>query len=156
MACQPAVQLGVPFAVASDAEAHLKIDPFQSVLLFDIPVARLTIDLIPAHMRLVMEENVIWRKEDSNPGDRFFRIEMFPFLKNLRVLRDDILMAEKTFLHRRKSGALRPFHIRVAETAIDGFAPRMNPVAEKNGLLWPDRPVRISEHVIRHHRKQKS
>ena len=141
--------------VAFHAKAHLKINALKSVLAFDIAVTLRTIDLIPAHVRPMMEEDIIRRKEDPDPGNRFFRNKMVPFLHDLRMLRDDVLVAEETFLHRRKSRILRTLHKRMAETAIDSFDSRMNPVAKWDRLLWPDHPVRVSEHVVRHQGKQK-
>jgi hypothetical protein len=141
--------------VASYAEAHLKIEALKPVLAFHIAVTPRAINLIPAYVRPMIEENIVRRKEDPDPCHRFFCNKMVPLLKNLRMLRNDVFVTEKAFLHRRQSRVLRTLRKRMAELAWDGFDPCMNPVAEGNRLLWPDHPLRISEHVVRHRGKQK-
>ena len=67
-----------------------------------------------------------------------FGFIMLLLLKELRVGGDDVFMAEKAFFHVRKARMLRPLHIGMAEPAVDGLNPGMDPVAERNGLLRPD------------------
>ena len=81
---------------------------------------------------------------------------MIPLLKDLRVLRDDVLVAEKAFLHRRKSRVLRTLHERVTETAIDGFDRRMNPVTEIDRLPGSNPLPGVIEKEIGHDAEQKS
>ncbi len=106
MTGQPAVELSLPFSVASHAKAHLKIDGDESVLGFNVAVALYAVDLIPSHVGLVAKKNVVRRKENSNPGDRFLRLKVPEFFQNLRVLSNDVLMAEEAFLDRRYSRIL--------------------------------------------------
>ena len=106
MTSQPAVELSPPFSVASNAKAHLKIDGDEPVLSFNVSVALFAVDFVPAHMRPVMEINIIRRKENPNPGDRSSRLKVFELLLNFRVLRYDVLMAKETFLDRWNSGVL--------------------------------------------------
>ena len=138
------------------AKAHLKINALKSVLAFDIAVTLRTIDLIPAHVRPMMEEDIIRRKEDPDPGNRFFRNKMVPLLKDLRVLRNDVFVTEKAFLHWRQSRVLRTLHKRMAETAIDSFDSRMNPVAEIDRLSGSDPLPGVKEKEIGHDTEQKS
>ncbi len=106
MTGQPAVQLGFPLPVTFQTEAHLKINRDEPVLSFNVSVALFAVDLVPAHVRLMTEEDIIRRKEDPDPGDRFLSKKIFVFPHNLRMLWNDIIVTEKTFLNRRKSGAL--------------------------------------------------
>jgi len=106
MTSQPAVELSPPFSVASNAKAHLKIDGDEPVLSFNVSVALFAVDFVPTHMRPVMKVSVIRREENPNPGDRFFSKKILVFSHNLRMLWNDIIVTEKTFLNRRKSGAL--------------------------------------------------
>ena len=100
MACQPAVQLRLPLPVAFHTEPHLKVDRNKSVPTFDIAVTLRTVKFGPSHVRPMIEENIVRRKEDPNPGDRFFRKKMFIRLHNLRMLRNNIMVAKEALFHR--------------------------------------------------------
>ena len=155
MTGQPAVELSLPFSVAFHAKAHLKIDGDEPVLSLNVAMALLAIDSVPAHMRLMTEEDIIRREENPNPRDRFLRLKVLLLLQNLRMLGDDVFMAEKTFLHRRESRVLGTLHKGMTEAAVDVFHACMDAMAERNGLLWPDRPARISKHEVRHQGKER-
>lgn len=155
MTGQPAVELSLPFSVAFYAKTHLKIDGDEPVLSFNVAVALLAVDFVPAYVRLMTEEDIIRREENPNPGDRFLHLKVLELLQNLRMLGNDVLMAEKTFLHRRESRILRALHKGMTETAVDFFHACMDAVAERNRLLRPDRPARISKHEERHQGKER-
>ncbi len=155
MAGQPAVELSLPFSVASYAKAHLKIDGDEPVLSFNVAVTLFAVDLVPTHMGLMTKKDIIRHEKDPDPGDGFLRLKVIQFLQNLRMLRDDVLMAEKTFLHRGKPRVLRTLHKGMTETAVDFFHTGMDAVAERNGLSRPDRSTWVSEHEIRHQGKEK-
>jgi len=148
--------LGLPLPVASHAEAHLEIQGNKTVLAFDIAVTLRTIDLMPANVWPMMEENIVRRKEDPDPGDRFFRKKMFVLLHNLRMLRNDVQVAEKTFLDWWEPRVLRTVHKRMTETAIDGFDRRMNPVTEIDRLPGSNPLPGVIEKEIGHDAEQKS
>ena len=61
------------------------------------------------------------------------------FLFNqLWVIRDNILVAKKAFLHDWKTGVLGSVHKGMAETAVDLLDAGMHPMAEVDGLLGTD------------------
>jgi hypothetical protein len=91
--------LGFPLPVAFHTEAHLEVDRNKTVPAFDIAMTLRTIDLIPANMWPMMEKHIVRRKEDTDPRDRFFSNKMLVLLHNLRMLRNDVQVAEKTFLY---------------------------------------------------------
>ncbi len=156
MACQPAVQLSVPFSVTFYAEAHLKINGNKAVPAFDIAVTLCAIDLIPGNVWPMIEENIVRRKENTDPRNRFFCNKIFVLLHNLRMLGNDVQVAEKTFLHRWESSVLRTLHKRMAETAIDGFHSRMNPVTEIDRLLGSNPSPGVVEKEIGHDAEEES
>ena len=151
---QPTVELGLPFSVASHAKAHLEVDRHESIPGFDVAVTLCAVDFVPAHMGPVMEINIIRRKENPDPGDRFSRLKVLELLLNFRVLGDDVLMAKEAFLNRWNSRILGALHKGVTEAAVDFFYACMDAVAERNGLPRPDRPARISEHEVCHQGKE--
>jgi hypothetical protein len=60
---------------------------------------------------------------------------------------NDILVAVEAFFHTRQPGVVRPFHIRMAEAAIDLLHPRMDPMTEWNRLLRAN--VVLREKVVK-------
>ncbi len=55
-------------------------------------------------------------------------------LLNLRMICDDVPVAEEAFVHRRHPRVDGPVHIWVAEPALDLLHTGMHPVAEADGL----------------------
>ena len=140
MTRQPAVHLGVQFPVAVDAETHLEFYRSKPVHGLHIPVAVGAIQLGPQYMGLVTEEDEVGEDEDPDPGDRLFRQIVFLLFENFRMIRNHIFVAEETFFHGRQPCMLRPFHVGVAEAAVDLLYPGMDAVAERNRLLRADAP----------------
>jgi hypothetical protein len=69
---------------------------------------------------------------------------------------DDVFMTEKTFFHFRESGMFRPLHVGMAEPAIDGLDPGMDPVAERNGLSGSDPLAGVNIKKIEHQDHQQN
>ena len=82
--------------------------------------------------------------------DRVFGFIMLLLFNQLRVIRDDVLVAKKTFLHGRQTGMFGPFHIGMTEAAVDLLHPGMHPMAEIDGLLRADVRLRISIIEVEH------
>ena len=141
VACQPAVQLGVHLSVAIEAKAHFEILPDKPVHLPHLPVAIFAIET-GSQVRPMVEFHMVGHIENPDPRHRYFRFQMPPFLQNLGVLRNDVLVAEETDAYGRDSGVGRTFPKRMAEAAVDLLDPRVNPVAEENRLNRADPPVR--------------
>jgi hypothetical protein len=137
VARKPAVELGLLLFVAVHTETHLKINRDQTIILFNIPVARRAIDLVP-DMGLVIKFDMIRDIIDSDPGDRGLGIIIFPLLHDFRVLRNDILMAEEAQTHGGDPCVFGAICEGMAEPAADLFRARMNPVAEINRLFGAD------------------
>lgn len=145
VACQPAIGLRLQPLMTIDAELHLKIYRLQPVHSGHVPMADDAIEFGHLNMRLVTEFDIIRHKENTDPRNRYFLIIMFLFLNQLGMERDNIIVAEKTFLQRRKPGFLRTVDERMAEAAVDLLDPGMNPVAERNRLFRtnPQRQVKV-------------
>ena len=101
MTRQPAVQVRPQITVAANTEAHLKFDRLQAVFGFHVAVAFGAIEPGPLNVGNVVEKDEIGNPEDAHPGDRLLLVEMLLLFQDLRVLGNDIFMAEKTFCHRR-------------------------------------------------------
>ena len=85
--------------MTADTKAHFKIDRYKAIHAFNISVAIRAIKFMPAHVREMTKKNVIRRKKYPDPGNGFFPVKVLPFLYDLRMLGDDVLMAEKTFFY---------------------------------------------------------
>jgi hypothetical protein len=140
--------------MAVNAKTHLEIERNQSIHLLHIPMACDAVDLLP-DVWLVIEFNIIGNIEDSNPGHRCLRIIMPPLQNNLRMLWNNILVAEKTFVHRRDSSILGSSHKGVAETAIDFLYSYVNAMAKKDWLFCSNGSMRIDIVEIEHDHNEK-
>ena len=100
VACKPAVELGILFPVTGYAKIHLEIDSFQPVLAFHIPMTIRTVKLRPLHMGNVIKKHKIRYPEDSYPGHRLVRCSNASPFFDLRMIPNNILVAEETFLQR--------------------------------------------------------
>jgi len=150
VACQPAVQLSVFLLVTRDAKTHLEVYRPQPVHGLYLAVAIGAVQLTPNDVRLVIELYVVRHVIDLNPRHRGVGVVMLPFFNNLRVLGNDVVVAEKTFLHCRESRPSGTIDKRMAEAAVDLFDSGMHPVAEINRLLRTDPPIRINVVEIQH------
>ncbi len=90
------------------------------------------------NMPLMIEQNVFGNIEDFFPGGRRPGVKIFMFLLNPGVIGNDVLVTVQAFFNRGNSRMNRPFHIRMAEPALDGLDTRMDPVAERDRLLGTD------------------
>ena len=154
MTRQPAVQLGVPLPVAANAKSHFKIYRTQSIHILHFTMTLRTVQPGPFDMRNVIEINEVRHPIDPQPGDGFLLIIVLLFLENLGMVRNDVLMAEKAFLHGRQSRMGGAFHVRVAESTVDLLHPGMNPMAEINRLLRADPLARENVIQIEHGREK--
>jgi hypothetical protein len=92
----------------------------------------------------VTKEDKLRDPENPDPGDRFSCIKVGFLFPDFRMVRYDILVAEEALLYGGgQPGILRPRDIRVAEAAVDPLHPRMDPVAERDGLAGADPHGRI-------------
>jgi len=98
---QPAIQVRPLLPMAGNTEAHLKFNRLQAVFAFDISVAFGTIEPGPLDVGNMVEIDEIGNPEDAHPGDRLLPVKMLLHFQNLRMLGNDIFVAEKTFFHRR-------------------------------------------------------
>jgi len=155
MTRQPTVQGCVLLLVTVHAERHLKVHLNQTIVLLHISVADGTINL-PPNVRLMIEFHIVGDVVNLHPRHRGLRVQMPSLRYNLRMLRNDIGMTEKTLTHRRDACMLRPVHIGVAEPATDLLHARMHPVTEVDGLFGPDRPAGIDVVKVKHHPEQGS
>jgi hypothetical protein len=154
MTRQPAVYLRVHLAMTFEAESHFKIYGLQAIHGFYISMALGTIQPGPFNMGEVVEIDKIRHPEYSDPGNGVLLVVVFPFLENLGMVRNDILMAEETFLHRRKTGIGRTLHEGVAEPAIDLFGAGVDAMAEIDRLLRADSFAGIKVIEIEHGREK--
>src|SRR5512143_1039220 len=81
---------------------------------------------------------------------------MLPLLLDLRMIGDNIGMAEEAFLHGRDPGIPRPVYKRMTEPAIDLLYSRMDAMAEKNRLLRAEVAFGVIIIKIDHPGKDKS
>jgi hypothetical protein len=153
MTSQPAVQGCVLLLMTVYTKGHLKVYLHQSVIPFHLAVARSTVNPHP-DVWLMVEFYIIGDIENPHPRHRGLRVEMPSFLHDLRMPGNDIRVAEKAERHGRDSCILRSVHIRMAEPATDLFHPRMNAMAEIDGLLWTEPFLRVDEVKVEHRPKQ--
>jgi len=144
VARQPAVELRIAGSVAFDAEAHLEAEGGEAIHAFNLPVALPAFDLSPSDVGKMLEFNEIRHVVGSHPRDRGCGVIVFFFFPDLRVRRNDVLMAEEAFLHCRDSRPGRTGRERMAEPAVDRFHPRVHPMAEGDRLLGPEIPLRVN------------
>jgi len=154
MTRQPAVDLRLHLPMTVEAKSHFKIYGFQAIHGFHVSMALRTIQPGPFDMGDVIKIDKIRHPKNSDPRNGNFPVIMLLFLENLRMARNDVLMAEKTFLHRRQPGIGRPFHEGMAEPAVDLFHPGMDAVAEVNRLLRADPLPGINVIEIEHGREK--
>ncbi len=72
------------------------------------------------------------------------------------MLGNDVFMTEEAFLNGWKASVLGAAHIGVAKPAVDLLHSRMDSVAERDGLLWPDSQARKAIHKIKHDGKDEA
>jgi len=133
--CQPAVDLGILLFVAGDTKVHLEIHRLKAVKGGHGTVAFRAIQLSPVDVRFMAELDVIGYVKDAQPGDGYLLVVVLLFLHDLRMGRNDVLMAEEAFFHGRDARVLGTIHEGMAESAIDLFHPGMHAMAEIDGLL---------------------
>ena len=134
MTRQPTIKICLFFLMTIDTECHLKIFPFKPVHCFYRTMALAAINLF-FHMALMVKKYVFRDVVDFHPRRRGLCIEIFVLFLDLRVTSNNILMAVKTFFHRRYAREAGPVHIRVAEAALNLLYSGMHPMTERNGLL---------------------
>jgi hypothetical protein len=134
MTPQPAIQIGVFFPVAVNAEPHLESSSLHPVHDGHFSVALGAFQLFP-DMTLVVEKHMFGNIIHLNPGDGGFGVEIFMFLFNFRMVGNNMIMAVQAFFHRRNSRMNGTGHIGMAEFAGDILYTRVDPVTEGNGLL---------------------
>jgi hypothetical protein len=152
VAGQPAVGLGFLFLVTGDAKSHFEIHRTKTIHGPYIPVTLSTVQFSPSQVRLMVELHKVRNIIDLLPWDGGIGFEIFFLFDQLRVQRDNVLMTEKAFFHRRESCIPGSFHIRMAESAVDLLHARMNPVAEVNRLFRAQSLTRVDIEEIQHPR----
>ena len=91
--------------MAVDTKAHFEILADKTVHFLHLAVAILTIK--PGfEMGLMVEFHVVGDIKNPNPGHRRFCFQMPSFFHDLRMLRDDVLVAIEAKIHRRDSGIM--------------------------------------------------
>ncbi len=138
VACQPAVELRLLFLVAADAESHLEINRLQTVHGCHLAMAVSAVQFAYNDMRLMAEFDKVRYKKNSDPRDGDILVKILFFLYQLRMFRNDIFMAEKTFFQGRQPGLGRTVDKWVTEAAVDLLDPGMYTVAEGNRLQRTD------------------
>ena len=105
MTRQPAVHLGAHLLVAVEAKAHFEILADKTVHFLHFAVAILAIK--PGfEMGLVVEFYMVRDIKNPNPGHWRFCFQMLPFFHDLRMLRDDVLVAIEAKIHGGDSGIM--------------------------------------------------
>jgi hypothetical protein len=132
---QPAVDLCIFLFVAGDTKVHFEIHRFEAVKGGHGTVAFRAIQLAPIDVRFMAELDVIGYVKDAQPANGYLLVVVLPFLHDLRMGRNDVLMAEEAFFHGRDARVLGTIHEGMAEPAIDLFHPGMHAMAEIDGLL---------------------
>jgi hypothetical protein len=149
MTCEPAVTLRSSGLVAFDAKAHFKLNGREAIHLLYLTVTRGAINLFP-DVRLVLELDVVRDIVDSHPRYGSLRIVVPPHLTNLRVPGDDVTVTKKTFAHSRDPCILGSFREGMAELTADSLHPRVNAMAEVDGLLRSNNLMRIEIVQVKH------
>ncbi len=153
MTRQPAVQLSLLSLVAFDAETHLKFDRHQTIHLFHISVADRAVDST-GDMPLMVELNMVRHVGDPDPRDWPLGFVMRFHAEDLGMLRNNIPVTIKAFLHRRNPRVSGSVRIGMTEPAADLLYPCMDPVAEINGLFGAEPSTRINSVKIEHHHEE--
>jgi len=138
--CKPAIVLRVLFPMAGEAETHLKVNLLQPIHALHVAVTVHTIKFTPFEMGDMVKKHEIRYPEDLLPGSWRARTKILFFPLDLRMIGNYILVAEKTFLHGRKTRVLRPLHIRVAEATVYTFHACVYPMTEGDRLGVSDTP----------------
>ena len=141
MASKPAVEVGFLFAMATNAEAHLKGHAFDPVHGLHFAVALLTKDLF-LDMSPMVEKDMLWEIIHFDPGRWRFGIEIPVLLLDLRVIRDDVLVTIEAFFDWRYPRVGRTVYIGMTEVALNLLYPRMHLVTEWNRLFGAQAPPR--------------
>ena len=135
VARQPAIDLRIFLFVTGDTEVHLEIYRFEAVKGGHGTVAFRAIQLSPVDVRFMAELDVIGYVKDAQPGNGYLLVVVLLFLHDLRMGRNDVLMAEEAFFHRRDARVLGTIHEGMAEPAVDLLHSGMHAMAEIDGLL---------------------
>lgn len=154
VACQPAVDLSIFLLVAGNAKTHLKVHGSQPVHGLHLAVAVAAFQLTPEDVRLVVELHIIGHVIDLNPGHWGIGIIVLSFFNNLRVLGNDIFVAEETLLHRRQPRVSGAIDKGMAKPAVDLLDSCMHPMAEKDRLPRADSSTRIKVIEVQHRSNQ--
>ena len=154
MTRQPAVDLRLILPVTGYAKVHLKLLPLQPVHRLHVSMALRTVETGPTYVGDVIKKDKVRHPEDTHPRDGRVRIVIGLLLLDFRMLRDYILVAEETFLHRGQARVSRALHVRMTETAVDLFHAGVDPVAERDGLLWTYLFLGIDVVKVEHDREE--
>jgi len=141
MTGQPAVQIGPFTFVTFNAESHFESFPPNSIHGLDLSMAFLASDLL-FDVSLMIEQDVFRNIEDFFPGCRRPGVKIFMFLLDPGVIGNDVFVTVQAFFNRGNSRINRPFHIRMAEAALDRLDTGMDPVAERDRLFGTDSSCR--------------
>jgi hypothetical protein len=137
VAGQPAAKVSLLLPVAVNAESHQ-----ETVFLKSVHGLHLTVALLAGQflldVSLMVEKDKLRNIVYLNPWRWSLGVVVFVFLLNPRKILDNVIMAVKTFLHRRNPRELRALHIGVAKLALNVFDPGVHPVTEWYGLLRTD------------------
>ena len=137
MTREPAADIGPLYLMAVDAKSHFEPFALYPIHGLNFPVALDARDVL-FNVPLVVEQNVFRQIKGFFPRGRRFRVEILMFFQYLRMFRNNVIVAVKTFFHRGQSRVYGSTRVRVAEIAVDGLDPRVQPVAEGYGLLRAD------------------
>ena len=147
MACQPAIDVGIPFIVAFQAHPHTPFLVRQALVVLNLSVAFLAGDFA-VDVPLVIEQNMLGHIVDFFPGRGCFCVVIFMLLLNPGMLFDDIVMAVQTLFHRWDARVIGIGNIGMAVLALDLLDAAVNRVAERNRLLRSEGPARPGpEHI---------
>ena len=135
MTRQPTIQLGIHLPVTADAKSHFKFYGPQAIHGLHLSMALRAVQTCPFDVGNVIEKNKARHPVNPYPGHRLFLLIMLLFLENLRMVRNDVLMAEKALLHWGQAGIRGAFDKGMAEPAVDLLYPGMDPMAEIDRLL---------------------
>ncbi len=137
MTRQPAVHVGIFYAVAADAEFHVKCFSLYAVKRLHFAMAFRARNLF-LNVPLVIEQNMFGQIIGFFPGRRRSRVEIPVFFLYPEMIGNNVFVAMQAFFNRRKTRMPGITHIRVAILALNVFDPGMDPMTEGNRLLRPD------------------
>ena len=123
--------------VTVDTELHVEILSLDAIHGFHRSVALLAGDFL-FDVPLVVKQHVLGQIVGLFPGCRGLGVVIAVFLQDLRMPRNDVVVAVQAFFHRRQPGMLGVAHVGVAVFALDVFDPGMHPMAEGYRLLHAD------------------